>query len=119
MDQVSIAQKTGPPRRRPECLIADRAYAARRIRLWLRRRRIRATIPQPKLKAGARRKPGRPPKFDKEQYRGRNVIERLIGWLKENRRLASRFEKLALNYLAMIKLAFIERYLRIDLADTA
>ena len=52
-------------------------------------------------------------KFDREAYRDRNIIERLIGWLKENRRIFSRFEKSAKNYLGMLKLAFIHRYLRL------
>ena len=63
---------------------------------------------------------GRPLAFDRETYRRRNVVERCVGWLKECRRIATRFEKLALNYLAMLKLAMIERYLRIlDLSDRA
>ena len=51
--------------------------------------------------------------FDREAYRNRNIIERLIGWLKESRRIFSRFEKTAKNYGAMLKLAFIHRYLRL------
>lgn len=51
--------------------------------------------------------------FDREAYRRRNIIERLIGWLKESRRVFSRFEKTAKNFGGMIKLAFIERYLRL------
>ena len=45
----------------------------------------------------------------------RNVVERLIGWLKESRRVFARYEKTALNFGGMIKLAFIRRYLRITL----
>jgi transposase len=51
--------------------------------------------------------------FDREAYRERNIVERLIGWLKESRRLLTRFEKTAKNYLGMIKMAFIHRYLRL------
>jgi transposase len=51
--------------------------------------------------------------FDREAYRNRNIVERLIGWLKESRRIFSRFEKTAKNYGAMLKLAFIRRYLRL------
>ena len=40
-----------------------------------------------------------------------NVIERLIGWLKESRRVFSRFEKTAVNYLGMIHVACIRYYL--------
>ncbi|PQO46061.1 IS5 family transposase [Blastopirellula marina] len=51
--------------------------------------------------------------FDKEKYRQRNIVERLIGWLKECRRILTRFEKRAANFLGMVKMAFIERYLRL------
>ena len=51
--------------------------------------------------------------FDREAYRDRNIVERLIGWLKESRRIFSRFEKTAINYGGMIKMAFIRRYLRL------
>ncbi|WP_315849859.1 IS5 family transposase [Blastopirellula marina] len=51
--------------------------------------------------------------FDREKYRRRNIIERLIGWLKECRRVQTRFEKLATNFLGMVKMAFIQRYLKL------
>ncbi len=51
--------------------------------------------------------------FDKAVYRQRNIIERLIGWLKESRRIFSRFEKTAKNFGGMLKMAFIQRYLRL------
>jgi transposase len=41
------------------------------------------------------------------------VVERCVGWLKENRRLATRCEKLAVTFLAMVKLALIQRCLRL------
>ena len=47
-------------------------------------------------------------------YHRRSVVECCIGWLKECRRIATRFEKLALNFLAMLKLAIIEQYLRYE-----
>jgi uncharacterized protein (UPF0548 family) len=40
------------------------------------------------------------------------VVERAVGWLKEHRRIAARFEKLASGFLAMVKLSFVRRYLR-------
>ena len=55
----------------------------------------------------------RPIIFDEEAYRQRNIVERLIGWLKESRRIFSRFEKTAKNFAGMIKMAFIHRYLRL------
>ena len=53
--------------------------------------------------------------FDKEAYRRRNIVERLIGWLKESRRIFSRFEKTAKNFGGMITLAFIRQYLQYEL----
>ena len=54
----------------------------------------------------------RPVEFDKERYRQRNIVERLIGWLKECRCVFARYEKTATNFCGMIKMAFIERYLK-------
>lgn len=51
--------------------------------------------------------------FDHETYRQRNIIERLIGWLKECRRLLTRFDKTAINFGGFVKLAFIQRYLKL------
>ena len=101
-------------RTRPRALSGDKGYSARRIRAWLRRRRIRAVIPMTSCQ--------RVPEgysFDRDAYRRRNAVERCVGWLKELRRIATRFEKLAVNYLAMLKLAIVGRYLRIAFPDTA
>lgn len=106
--------------RRPQRLIADRGYDAKRIRAWLRLRRIRAVIPERKLAAGRkRRRRGRPPVLEAVQYRRRNQIERLIGWLKEHRSLATRYDKLASSFLAMVKLACLRRLLRAAFPNTA
>ena len=51
--------------------------------------------------------------FDRDAYRDRNIVERLIGWLKECRRIASRFEKTAKNFGGFLKMAFIKRYLNL------
>jgi transposase len=96
---------------RPKRLGGDRAYHARRIRQWLREHGIGAVIP-PRASRGKRGR-GRPVSYNREHYRGRNVIERCIGWVKECRSLATRFEKLAVHYLAMVHLAIIQRYLRL------
>ena len=62
---------------------------------------------------------GRPIQFDKEAYRRRSIIEQCTGWLKECRRIATRFEKLAINFVAMVKPAIIDRYLRSAFSDRA
>ena len=93
-------------RYRPDKIAADKAYNVEWIRDWLRRRRIEPVIP--------RRNPETAPdeRFDREAYRGRNIVERCICWLKECRRVFSRFEKLACSYLAFLKLAMLQRLLR-------
>jgi len=110
MDQVAIPQPVGRPRTRPARLAADKAYRGRRIRDWLRQYGIKRVIPSAENERA--RHDGRV-KFDKLAYRRRSIIENCVGWLKECRRIATRFEKLAVNYLGMLKLAMIERYLRL------
>lgn len=109
MNAVRVSREVGRPRKRPEALVGDKGYDADWIRQWLSDRGIKATIPQ---REGKKPSPGRPPKFDREQYRQRSVVERCVGWLKECRRIVTRFEKKALHYLAMLKLAMIKRYLK-------
>ena len=55
----------------------------------------------------------RPVEFDKDRYRQRNIVERLIGWLKECRCVFARYEKTAINFAGMVKMAFIQRYIKI------
>lgn len=111
---MRIPQPVGRPRTRPERLAGDKGYSYPRIRQWLRDHAIKVVIPQ---RSDQRER--RPLKFDKEAYRRRHIIENCIGWLKECRRIATRFEKLAVNFLAMLKLACIQRYLRILFSNTA
>ncbi|MFD9193225.1 IS5 family transposase [Streptomyces phaeochromogenes] len=101
----------GRPRTRPDAILADRAYSSRAIRNHLRRRGIRAVIPQPSDQIGHRlrrgRAGGRPPAFDAEAYRQRNAVERCINRLKQWRGLAMRTDKLAITYQAALHLAAI------------
>lgn len=117
MDEVSIAQSRGRPVTRPRKLAGDKAYSSPRIRRWLAARGIEAVIPQ--RSDEIRRRKTKPLKFDRKLYRQRNVVERCIGWLKECRRLSTRYEKLAENFLAMVTLAMIQRYFAIGFSDTA
>jgi transposase len=116
VDAVRIPQAFGRPRPRPLRLAGDKGYDVPWVRDWLRRRRITAVIPEKHKPHG--RKPGRPLVLDTETYRRRNVIERSISKLKQARRIATRYEKLSVNFLAMIKLSMIQRYLRNHLRDT-
>ena len=106
--------------RRPARLLADRGYDSKKVRAWLRARRIRAVIPERKVPEGRkRRRKGRPPMLCTEQYARRNAVERLIGFLKEHRSIATRFDKLANSFLAMVKLACIRRLFRAAFSDKA
>jgi len=109
MDAVRIPQALGRPRTRPGRVAGDKAYSVTRIRTWLRAHAIGAVIPQRSDQIARHR--GRPLAFDKTSYRRRSIIECCIGWLKECRRIGTRFEKLAINFLAMVKLAIIHRIL--------
>jgi transposase len=91
----------------PEALAGDKAYRSSAIIERLESEQVQAVIPQKGAKAHDQDHPG----FDREAYRRRNVVERLIGWLKESRRVFSRFEKTAVNYLGMIQMACIRYYL--------
>ena len=90
----------------PAALAGDKAYSAMRLRAEFIQVGILPVIP-------TRNNEAQDPNFDKELYRKRNVVERCIGWLKESRRLGTRFEKLAVSFLAMVHLGFIVRYFRI------
>ena len=105
LEAVRLRRRNGRVRTRPRALAGDKGYSYDRIRRYLRRRKIKAVIPTRK---DQKQRPG----FDREAYRCRNVVERCINWLKESRALATRFDKLAVNYLATVKLAILQRYLR-------
>ena len=96
----------GRPRLRPKRLAGDKAYTGRPIRSYLRRRGIGAVIARQKTERAYNRAP-----FDRAAYRQRNKIERLINRLKQFRRVATRYEKRAANYLAMLTLAAITLWL--------
>ncbi len=99
----------GRPRTRPKHLAGDKAYSYRPVFACLRRRRIKPVIPPRK---GGNMGKGCPRAFDPDLYRRRNAIERCVGWLKGCRSVATRHEKLAVNFAAMVKLAFLRQYLR-------
>jgi transposase len=97
-------------------LAGDKAYTVQRIRDWLAGHKIQAVIPH-KSHEHARHDPA--VTFDRQAYRGRSVVEQCVGWLKEFRRIGTRFEKLAVNFHGMLQLAMIDRYLRLLFSDEA
>jgi transposase len=101
MDAAVSSRPAAERRRyRPKRVAADKAYSNRRIRAWLRRKGIRVTIPR---KSTEHR--GGP--FDKQLYKLRAKVEQLINRLKQFRRIATRYEKRGVNYLAMVTIGAI------------
>ena len=93
---VPLLSASAPSRR----LIADKAYDADSLRKWLDARRIKAVIPSTASRTV-------PYTLDRRAYRRRNVIERLFGRLKNWRRIATRYDRLARNYMAAIALVAV------------
>ena len=104
LDTGAISRSRGRPRLRPRRVVGDKAFAGQPSREHLRSRRIGAVIP---TKSNQRCRRG----FDREAYRARNHVERLFNRLKQFRRIATRYEKRAQNYLAMLHIAAIMLWL--------
>lgn len=92
---------SGRPRSRPACVVGgDKGYSYPSLRQALRRKGIRAAIPARSNQRYVRA-------LDKAMYRERNRVERSVGRLKQLRRIATRYEKRAESYLAVLTLAAI------------
>ena len=87
----------------PAKVAGDKGYSAAWLREWLREREIEPVIAHQSSEVASA---GR---FDKKTYRRRNVVERCVGSLKWFRRVATRYDKLATHYLAMVTIAIIFR----------
>jgi transposase len=82
----------------PRRLLADRAYDARKLRLWLAERGTEPVIPPNPTRKN-------PYPYDPVAYRSRNAIERMFCRLKDFRRIATRYDKRADNFLSAVLLA--------------
>lgn len=100
METGAVRRSTGHLRLRPKRLMADKGYTSAMFRKYLHQRNIRCTIPH-------RKNEHHQGTFNKQLYRKRNIVERLINRLKQFRRIATRYEKRAANFSAMITLASI------------
>ena len=109
LEGVEVTDYDGNAMPLPEKLAGDKGYRANWIDEYLLEHDIQPVIPS---KANEDRN-ARPVSFDRESYRDRNIVERLIGWLKECRRILTRFEKTAKNFAGMLTVSFIHRYLRL------
>jgi transposase len=88
----------------PDAVAGDTGDRSTDVRNWLAEREIEAVIPKRKDETG-------PNTYDRELYRERGVIEQTINRLKRFRRVATRYEKRAATYLAMITIAMILEWL--------
>lgn len=111
----------GRPRSRPRAVLADKGYSSRANRELLRRKGIRAVIPERDDQKANRRARGRiggrPRSLDRVAYRRRNVVERCFAHLKQWRGIATRYDKTATHYRSGVLLASLILWLR-PLSDT-
>lgn len=108
LGKVRVRLPVGRPRTRPGAVAADKAYSSRGNRAYLRKRNIKAVIPEKKDQAASRKRKGarggRPVSHDAELYKERNTVERLINKLKAWRGIATRYDKTPGSYLAGLRL---------------
>ncbi|MFF5506233.1 IS5 family transposase [Streptomyces roseolus] len=106
----------GRPRKKPDSLAADEAYSNGPVREYLRRRGIRHTIPETSDSQAARRRKGtrggRPPGFDEDRYKKRNIVERALNRMKQFRAVATRYDERGYVFLGTATAAAVAIWLR-------
>ena len=122
LGRIRVRGAVGRPRTRPDAVAGDKAYSSRGNRDHLRKRHIRAVIPEKSDQAANRKKKGarggRPVGHDADLCRERNTAERLINKLKAWRGIATRCDKTPESYLAGLHLRASMIWIK-DLARTS
>jgi transposase len=99
MEHEAIKRRgRGHPKLRSQHVLGDKAYSSGKIRQYLKWRAMVQSISR-------RRDETRTGPFNRTLYKARNTIERLINRLKQFRRIATRYEKRAINFLSMVTIA--------------
>lgn len=108
LNMIRVPGPVGRPRTRPDAVAGDKAYSSRQNRSHLRKRGIKAVIPEKKDQAAHRKnrgsRGGRPVTWDKQLYKLRNSVERTINKIKDWRGLAVRYDKKPESYQAGLEL---------------
>lgn len=103
LDKVAVRTESGRVRKRPEKLVADKGYDARRFRNYLRQKGVKGSI-KPQRRVGQFRKRGRPYRVDDLAYRARWHVERAFAWIGNFRRLV-RYENILCVYQGFFHVA--------------
>lgn len=104
LEEINIPRSGGGrPKCKPARVAADKAYSCSRIRRYLISRAIKSVIPRKSNTQDGRER------FDRETYYNRNVVERAFGWIKDHRRIGTRYEKLEINFRGMVLLAMLKK----------
>jgi transposase len=100
LDSVQVRPRKGS-RHQPERLIGDRAYDSNAARTLLLKRHIEPIIPARSNNRIATHQDGR----KLRRYQRRWIVERTNSWLQNFRRLVVRYERLSLNFIALVHMA--------------
>lgn len=93
----------------PLKVAGDKGYSYPRVREFLAQRGIRQVIPQRSDQVRHEEKRT----LDRRAYKRRARVEQSVGWMKENRRVGTRYDTLASSLMAFVNMAIMRRYLRI------
>lgn len=106
LDGIGVQRQNGSMKRRGHAVLADKAYSGHALRNELKSKGIKTVIPR---KSNEKMASDGRSQLDRDTYCNRNVVERCFCSLKEYRRIATRYDKTARNYLAMVKLGCIRK----------
>jgi putative transposase len=91
---------------RAQTVMGDKGYDSNALRGRIESAGLESIIPFRKCRKIR-------PEIDRDRYKERNVVERFIGKLKENRRVATRYDKKATHFAGFLILAAIKDWLKV------